>query len=927
MNVLRCGIHGFHETLGLDVNEISFFWTLHSDKEDAFQTAYKVLVSTDIQQLSNPPTDEDGPFETAESWSSGKVKSHAQRDIRCNPKRGFRSTCPYYWVAIIWDNLDQPTTSSINTFFTAYPRAHEPPPLSPNQTYMPYDSLIYRTWFEDEGNRWKARWIGDGGDKPLYLRRSFKIAEKPTRAMIFVSGLGHYALRVNGQLASDHVLDPGWTNYHRTVQFVAHDLTDLLTEGENVLTGHLGNGFYAGDKGDRFFWPMYEDNTYIRYGNELPFLAELHLFYPDGNHQILFTDTEWRVKRSATTLANVYASETHDRRLYPWGWDSPGFDDSSWAPAKHLTGPRGQLRYQRQPPLVLHDTFKPVSTRTPRPGVVCFDLGQNMSTMVKIVIEGKAGSKIIVRYAESVHDDGTVRMPDPLFKDFETDVYSIIYLAGRGEPETWSPEFSFTSARYIQVEGVSLEPGQGLPVIYSAVGQHVSSSSRALGYIKTDKSDVNALLNACYWSFSSNLHSLHTDCPQIEKFGWLEVTHLLAASTQYMRDVEALYTKIIQDIIDTQEPNGLVPCTAPEIRYMTGPFRDTITWSAALILLPDILSRYYGSTSIIPYVYQPATRYLAYMRGKERRGGLIEHGLGDWGREIGFGNAQANIETAFYYKCLRCMEMFARHLGLATEASDFAERADRVSKVYNQHLLVLDDMTRRYAYYTSLDKYPTRDMTAVNQAIALQFNLVPPKHHADIMHAFLAGVADGKLQSGEVGLPYLFATLADSGRHDLVLQMTRQEEHPSYMRFIRHGETTLPEFWQDECRSKCHDMLGSILEWFYVAVLGVKPIESAYKIFAVKPPYISEFGHVEGTVDCPYGQIAVTFDRRVEGSITLELDIPTSTIAKLELPDYPSEVEILRKGDDDDTPHVVSNNGPVELRQGSYTASIIKLGT
>lgn len=47
--------------------------------------------------------------------------------------------------------------------------------------------------------------------------------------------------------------------------------------------------------------------------------------------------------------------------------------------------------------------------------------------------------------------------------------------------------------------------------------------------------------------------------PQVEKFGWLEVTHLLAPATQYVCDVEALYSKIIDDILDTQEPSGLVP--------------------------------------------------------------------------------------------------------------------------------------------------------------------------------------------------------------------------------------------------------------------------------------------------------------------------------------------------------------------------------
>jgi hypothetical protein len=433
---------------------------------------------------------------------------------------------------------------------------------------MPHTALIFRTWFEDMENKWKAWWIGNGGDKPLYIRKSFTLDQRPSRAIAFVSGLGHHNFSVNGQPASEHVLDPGWTNYHRSVQYVAHDLTSKLRTGENVVGAHLGNGFYAGDQGDRFFWPKYEDNTYVRYGNELCFFAELHLFYADGTHDIIISDNNWRVRQSATTLANIYASETHDRRAYPVGWDAPGFDESTWKPAKGLTGPRGFLRYQTQPPVVRHNTFESIKTTCPRPGIACFDLGQNSSVMVRISVEGSAGSEITIRYAETVYEDGTVKMPDPLFKEFETGVYSTFILAGTGAPEVWEPDFSFTSARYIQVEGVSLTTGQGLPVIHSAVGQHVSSASRRLGEMTTDKGDVNQLLNALKWTFASNLFSYHTDCPQIEKFGWLEVTHLLAPSTQYMVDMESLYTKILDDILDAQEPNGLVPTMAPEIRYM-----------------------------------------------------------------------------------------------------------------------------------------------------------------------------------------------------------------------------------------------------------------------------------------------------------------------------------------------------------------------
>src|SRR6187402_3248433 len=319
-----------------------------------------------------------------------------------------------------------------------------------------------------------------------------------------------------------------------------------------------------------------------------------------------------------------------------------------------------------------------------------------------------------------------------------------------------------------------------------------------------------------------------------------------------MVDVESLYTKILDDILDAQEPSGLVPTMAPEIRYMCGPLHDTITWGCALIFIPDILRRYYGSTHSIPKMYRAGERYMQYIKHKERKGGLIEHGLGDWGRGIAHGNAQANIETAVYYECLRCMERFAQSIDLHDEAARWAAEASRTYDVYNQHLLVTDDPTRPYAYYTSLDNYPAKDRDAVCQAVALQFNLVPTEHIADVKRAFLDDVADGKLRSGEVGLRYLFNTLHDVDRPDLVLQMARQEEHPSYMRFLRRGETTLLEFWQDECRSKSHDMLGSILEWFYTAVLGVKPIDAGYKTFSITPPYEAEFDAVKGTMECPY---------------------------------------------------------------------------
>lgn len=874
MEVIRCGIHAFHETLGIDVDDIRLYWSLESQGSEAHQRAYRVVLSTDQTFTSA----------AAVAWDTGKVTSSAQRNILCRVDGGFKSTTSYWWRVTVWNQNGDTFSSEPYSFFTAYPKSRHLPPWSMNQTYMPHSSLIFRTWFEDESDRWKGVWIGDGDDKPIYLRKNFELPRKPTRAIAFASGLGHFNLSVNGKPASVHVLDPGWTDYHRTVQFVGYDLTGHLSSGMNAIGAHVGNGFYAGDQGDRFFWPLYEDKTYTRHGNELCFFCELHLFYDDGTHDVVLSGPDWKSRKSATTLANIYASETHDRREYPAAWDTPNFDDSQWIAAKPVTGPRGDLRYQHQPPVVLHNTFEPVSRKTLKPGIVAFDLGQNSSIMTKIAVRGEAGSEVIVRYAETIDDQGFVLMPDPLFKEFETHVYSNITLAGTGEAEIWQPDFSFTSARYIQVEGVSLEQGTGFPVIESAVGQHVSSGARQLGTMKTDKDDVNQLLNACYWSYSSNLFSYHTDCPQIEKFGWLEVTHLLAPATQYVRDIEALHSKILEDIMDAQEPSGFIPNMAPDTRFMCGPMRNTITWGCAVCFIPEILKKYYGSTHVIQRVYPAAVRYIEYMQTWERKGGLIVHGLGDWGRDIAFGNLQANIETAVYYKCLQNLAMMAEELGKQEDVKHFSQWAERIHRVYNQHLLVTDDEIYKGSYYTSLDNYPTKDRVAVAQTIALQFEMVPKEHIKDVQAAFLDDVADGVMRSGEIGLRYLFNTLDDLRRPDIVLQMARQEEHPSYMRFLRRGETTLLEFWQDECRSKCHDMLGTIYEWFYAAVLGIKPVGDAYKTFSVRPPYESEFNEVEGTVECPYGLIEVHF-RRSAGKVSLNLTVPMSTTATLDLPD------------------------------------------
>ncbi|RSL89540.1 hypothetical protein CEP52_014865 [Fusarium oligoseptatum] len=875
MQVITCGIHGFGETIGIDVDEFRVFWKLNIADEHGKQVAYHIVVS------ETKVVDERGLC-----FDSGRVESNEQRNILCNPRDGFKSTTPYYWTVTVWDQHGNEAISSVNEFYTSYPRSSRLlPPYSMNQTYMPHSSLIFRTWFEDEANRWKAVWIGNGSDKPFYVRKSFTFQRKPSRVIVLASGLGHFNLAVNGKSASSHVLDPGWTNYHRTVQFVGYDVTQHISQGENAIGAHVGNGFYAGDQGDRFFWPMYEDNTYVRYGNELCFFAEIHAHYEDGTHECIISDPSWKVRKSATTLANIYASEDHDRRAYPVGWDAPGFDDVDWQVAKPLTGPRGNQVMVK-------------------PGVIMYDLGQNASIMVRVVASGIAGAEYRVRYSETIGEDGLVLMPDPLFKEFETGVYSKITLSGQGEQEVWTPDFSFTSARYIQVEGASLDGKDGLPIIHSLTARHVSSGAPKLGFVKTDKEDVNALIKACYWTFSSNIFSYHTDCPQIEKFGWLEVTSLLFPATQYVRDMEAVYSKILDDIIDAQESSGLVPTMAPLVRYMLKGVVRCMTLSpgeAPSACFQSLLNITTEAQVSLPRSIDHAYSTWNTCEVKNGSAGLSNMVLGIGATPLHLGTTKQISKQPSTTSACKNVAMMAKELGLVSDEARFTSWAERIYDVYNQQLLVTDKTTYPYAFYTSRDSPDTQDRTMVAQAVALQHGLVPPQHRADVIQAFVAAAEDSGhvMRAGEIGLKYLWNTLAeqDVDRPDIVLNMIRQEEHPSYMRFLRRGETSLLEFWQDNCRSKCHDMLGTIYEWFYDSALGVRSLSDAYRTWRLKPCFKAEFDYVEGEIESPYGLISVRFDRRgkqdkAKGDV--DVSVPAGTLCELILPCESSTVEIQR---------------------------------
>jgi hypothetical protein len=127
MEIIQCGIHGFGETIGIDVDEFRVFWKLSFDQEHAQQVAYRLVVSTSKT------------FEAGGDvcYDSGRCESREQRNILCKPTGGFSSTTLHYWAVRIWDQEGNDAVSAVNEFYTSYTRSSRLlPPYSMNQTYV-----------------------------------------------------------------------------------------------------------------------------------------------------------------------------------------------------------------------------------------------------------------------------------------------------------------------------------------------------------------------------------------------------------------------------------------------------------------------------------------------------------------------------------------------------------------------------------------------------------------------------------------------------------------------------------------------------------------------------------------------------------------------------------------------------------------------
>lgn len=842
-----------HDPLGMDEVQPRFSWKLRDSRQDTVQQAYRLTVSNGTVL-----------------WDTGRVES-AQSILVEYMGPAFSPRTRYRWEVTVW------TREGV--------------------------SVSQEAWFETgllggsafEGN---AAWITHPLEdtetaSPVFVCR-FPVSKPLVRARLYASALGVYEAELNGQKLDDTYFAPGWTSYHKRLQYQTYEMTPVA--GENELRFTLGNGWYKGALG---FVP--KPNLY---GDRVALLAMAILTYGDGTEEIIGTDETWQVFTGPIRFSELYDGEIQDTTM-----------DLVYAgQAKSYEHTYKTLIAQENEP-VREILRLPVRQHfiTPK-GESVYDFGQNLTGWLEVEVQGRPGQKLVLRHAESLDEKGDF-YTDNLSYAKATDTYIL-----NGGKQLLRPHFTFHGFRYAALEG--LEEGQAITL----TACHLTTDLKQTGSFSCSNARVNRLWQNILWSQRDNYLDVPTDCPQrSERLGWTGDATAFTPTAAFNSNVMPFMRKWLRDLAADQNPTIGMAQVVPDI-LNEGPEEagqsGAAYWGEAATVVPWTLYQVYGDLRVLNEQYDSMKIWVDFITRQRGENGLWQTGFqyGDWlGLDVesnGLSDERKGA-TDDYFVANACYLWSLRILADSAALLGYGEEESQYRHLYRQVLQAF-----REEYVTKNGRLVSETQTAMT--LALHLDLVEEHQKSGIAQRLARNIKNHKthLTTGFVGTPYLCPVLSDHGHHELAGKLLLQEENPGWLYEVNMGATTIWERWNSilpdgsfnpaNMNSLNHYAYGSIGNWLYTRLCGLRPVEPGYRKFTVEPRFIKGITWAQLDYESVYGHIGVRWQCE-RGQITIDLEVPANTTALVTLPEK-AGVQELGSGK-----YHFAYETQTDLRQGRYS--------
>jgi alpha-L-rhamnosidase len=724
-------------------------------------------------------------------------------------------------------------------------------------------------WFEmgllNESD-WQGSWVlANGIGCPLF-RCPFRLqqpAGEVARARWHVTGLGFFEPRLNGSKIGDQARAPEYTDYWKRVAYSTFDVAASLRDGENVLGVALGGGYFER----------------LGFGSSR-LRSQLEIVYADGAVQVVGDSfTAWHAAPGPWRAADIYHGETYDARLWPDGWDGPGFDEQGrWSvtEAPNNVGIPERLTGLRCGPERVTGEISPVAMREVRPGVHIVDFGRVFGGWARLEAEGDAGTEVRMHFAELCHEDGTLD-PRSVRAIEATDRYT---LRGGGR-ESWEPSFTRHGFRYVEVTGVPQ-----LPRHWQLVGRLAHNELPHRGTFACSDERLNRLHQAVENTLLANASSVPSDCPQRnERQGWFGDAHLAAEAMLHHRDARGFYDKWMADIRDTFDAEtGALPAAMappwylggrPSGRIHRGEENAVYHYTVAATLIPWYVLLYDDDREFAARYLDIGLRNLDFLMA--RPGAPFpaqDQTLSDW-LFVGAEQPNAKCPTSYIFVGAAHLLYQARCLAAMTRLLDREEEHVRLTTTCGRIAAALAER-----FY---DRTKGTFGSQSADAMALRLDFVPEGERARVVESLVADLCarDCHLSTGIFGTRHLFDALCENGRFDVAWRVLTAEGYPSYMEMLENGATTITERWVYkgywDMNSHCHPAFGSIGAWLFRWLVGIRVDAEApgYRHFVVAPETPAELTWAEGELLTARGRLAARWDRTPQG-VRVAVTVPPS---------------------------------------------------
>lgn len=897
----------------IEVEKPRLSWELVSNERAQVQMAYEILVASTAELL----TEND-----ADLWRSGKVEGNATNQIEYNGKT-LSSRIPCYWKVRSYDKNGNAGQWS--------------------ETAKWEMGLLNQ-------DDWKAEWIGNdlthlGKGKEYHLppapffRKEAVLKTDIKNARLYITSLGLYEFQINGTIVGDDYFAPGWTDYNKRVYYHTYDISGNLKEGKNAFGAILGEGWYAGYIG----YALLVQNPVVKnfYGDVPLLKAQIEIEYQNGQKELIVSDASWKTNHGPILEADILNGETYDANLEFDQWSAVGFDDSNWKNSTIYTNkPERKIQAYPGNPIRVFTELKAKSVTAQKGGTYIFDLGQNFAGVARLKVKGKKGDVITLKYGEALFPDGSL-MTENLRKARATDTY---ILKGSAEGETWTPRFTYHGFQYVEVDGFKTQPP-----LDAITGIVLTSSTPEVGSLETDSEMLNKLYQNIVWTQRSNYFDVPTDCPQRdERLGWTGDAQAYVLSATYNNDISAFFSKWMVDLNDAVLENDAYPLYAPAPNVRS---TDTYSpgWSEAGIICPYTIYKTYGDTKMIRKFWPSMVAYLKFMEEKTNGDFVYKEasfeditpkgGYGDW-LSVGAKTPPDLLASIYFAYCASLMQEMAIAINEKSDADYFGSVSEKAKEAFGNHytngkgrILCNEEVYGDGAGYVLEGQSVFEGHSQTAYANAIYMSLLDPEnkeiagqHIVDLLQE-----NNGNLSTGFLGLKPLLPALSETGYSNEAYKLLLNEEYPSWGFEVVNGANTIWERWNSYIKGEGftnnagmnsfnHYAFGSVNEWIFGNMAGIKVGEAGYRTFTIRPEIAEEgLNYVKATYHSINGEIVSSW-KKEDDKIILQITVPANTKANVFIPaKNKDDVFENRKSiiDNSVTTIIGYKNGYLELEIGS----------